>query len=140
MPPASFDTSPGPPLPAEAGLEAPFRRRVRSPSPGVSITTLAERTSASVRAVRYYEEIGLLKPLRIGQGLRRFSPEQSDIASTIVFLRQLDVPIADIRPLIDPGLCSDQRQRDLTALLTRKREALDARSAALEKALEGLGF
>lgn len=50
------------------------------------IGELAQRTGASIRSVRYYEECGLLAPTRSASGQRRY--EEPDVAR-LTLIRQL---------------------------------------------------
>ncbi|WP_307323245.1 MerR family transcriptional regulator [Microbacterium sp. SORGH_AS_0862] len=57
------------------------------------IGELSARTGASVRALRYYEEQGLLQPRRTAAGQRVYRPDDERVVSTI-------------RDLFDAGFCS----------------------------------
>lgn len=57
------------------------------------IGELAERTGASVRSLRYYEEQGLLHPSRTSSGYRDFTP--ADVCTVLL-----------LRELFDSGFCS----------------------------------
>jgi len=49
----------------------------------MKIGELAARTGASVRSLRYYEEQGLLTPVRSGNGYREYSPFAEEQVRTI---------------------------------------------------------
>ncbi|MFP7761873.1 MerR family transcriptional regulator [Marisediminicola sp. LYQ85] len=57
------------------------------------IGELSARTGVSVRALRYYEDQGLLAPRRNASGQRLYSAEHESV-------------IATIRDLLDAGFCS----------------------------------
>jgi DNA-binding transcriptional MerR regulator len=111
----------------------------------VKIGELSRTTGASVRALRYYEEEGLIRPARGGNGYRDFDDaaiEQvrqirglinSGLPTRIIreILPYLDSP-ADLLPEVPCTYMLDQvaRQREQLArritCLTRNRDALDA--------------
>lgn len=73
----------------------------------MSISAFARRSLLSVKALRLYDENGLLRPERIdpSSGYRYYSESQLDTARLISLMRKLDVPIADIAEMIarDPS-------------------------------------
>ncbi len=59
----------------------------------------------SKKSIRYYEENGLLTPKRNHEnGYRIYTEEDIQILRTIKFLRELDVPIRDLKRLHDKTL------------------------------------
>jgi DNA-binding transcriptional MerR regulator len=72
----------------------------RSSSTAISIGELSQKSGASPRMLRYYEQQGLLSPIRADNGYRRYCPE----AVTTV---------AQIRGLLDAGLPTDTIRRIL---------------------------
>lgn len=97
-------------------------------SPGVravvSISRLSEMTGVTARALRHYEEVGLIRPHRAAHGVRLFSPDQCELASLIVSLRRCDVSLDDIRSVLaDEASDSDRRAR-LRDVLQRKADEL----------------
>ena len=63
---------------------------------------LARATGNTVRTVRFYEEQGLLKPSVVsGGGHRRYTEEDLERLRLILDLRELGLPICDIRALFD---------------------------------------
>ena len=70
-------------------------------APWLSIGELADRTGASVSAIRFYEEKGLLAPLRSAGGQRRFLRSDIRRLSFILIAQQLDFSLAAIRALLD---------------------------------------
>jgi len=79
----------------------------------IPIGRFARLSGLSVGALRHYDELDLLRPADVDRftGYRRYRPDQLDIARTIGRLRDLEVPIEDIREVLgadDPG---QRRQR-----------------------------
>ncbi len=89
----------------------------------VSISHLARLTSVTVRALRHYEDLGLLDPIRTRSGERRFPPDQCERASLIALLRRCDVALDEIRDILDDP--------DEHARADRLRQALEARVSML---------
>lgn len=90
----------------------------------VGISRLAEMTGATVRALRYYEEAGLIKPRRTAAGVRCFTPDQCDLVFMIVRLRRCEVPLDVIRDLLAGSGSSSDRKTRLQAVLHRKAQEL----------------
>lgn len=130
---------------ATAQTSKPDRHDLRD-LPALAVTGiagLAQATGVSLRALRYYEARGLIRSQRTRSGARTFTPQQVEIASTVVLLRKLDVAILEIQPLIDSGRSDAERARDLRRSLERKAEDLalrlnQVRLALAATSMEGL--
>jgi DNA-binding transcriptional MerR regulator len=72
----------------------------------ISIGEFARRSRLSVKALRLYDELGVLNPARVDSdsGYRYYDDAQLDTARLVAMLRQLDMPLAAIRELlaVDP--------------------------------------
>jgi DNA-binding transcriptional MerR regulator len=68
----------------------------------VSIGEFARRSGLSPRALRIYDEVGLLPPARVDphSGYRWYTVDQLDQARLIVSLRQLGLPLARIATIL----------------------------------------
>jgi MerR family transcriptional regulator, thiopeptide resistance regulator len=104
------------------------------------IGELAKRTGLSIRALRHYDEIGLLVPSeRSFSGYRLYSDSDLQRLYRIVALRQLGMSLEEIARVLD-GAESDLREtvrRQLEAL-ERQRELQDRLRARLQSILEAL--
>ena len=66
------------------------------------IHELATLSGVSTRTLRYYDEIGLLVPLKKEDtGYRVYNQQQIDRLQQILFYRQLDMPLAQIKEILD---------------------------------------
>ena len=79
----------------------------------IPIGRFARLSGLSIGALRHYDELDLLRPADVDRftGYRRYRAEQLEVARTIGRLRDLEVPIEEIRDLLaadDPGA---QRRR-----------------------------
>ena len=67
-----------------------------------TIRQVAELSGVSVRTLHYYDEIGLLAPAAVtGAGYRRYDAAALARLQQILFFRELDFPLADIRRILD---------------------------------------
>lgn len=95
----------------------------------IGVGELARRAGLTAKAVRHYDRIGLLRPDQVdAAGYRWYAPEQIEAASRIALLRNVDVPLDDVRrcladPSATPGVLAGQRRR-LDARLTRVQRQL----------------
>ena len=72
------------------------------------IGELAHKAGVDVQTVRYYEREGLLAaPARTPSGYRAYGPEHLERLNFVRHCRSLDMPLAEIKRLID--LSSDAR-------------------------------
>ena len=73
----------------------------------ISIGEFARRSRLSLKALRLYDERGVLVPARVDQasGYRYYGTAQLDQARLVVMLRQLQLPLAAIKELLacDPA-------------------------------------
>lgn len=92
-PPATSSTS----LPAsDNGRVAPLPRR----HSWVSIASLAAELGVSFRTLRYYETVGLLRPMRTATRGRIYDADQCDRARIIIQLRSYGLGVGDIAHLL----------------------------------------
>ena len=66
-----------------------------------SLHELCQLSGVSARTLRYYDEIGLLKPVRVDVTRYRYYDDTSiTTLQTILFYRALRVPLSEIRQLL----------------------------------------
>jgi len=102
-----------------------------------TVQKLGKLAGVSTRTLRYYDEIGLLKPARISSsGYRIYGQREVDRLQHILFYRELDVGLEEIKRLIDSPGFDDKRalERHRDELLARRRQ-LDALIANVELTL-----
>ncbi|WP_265443384.1 MerR family transcriptional regulator [Flexivirga meconopsidis] len=94
------------------------------------IGQLAERTGASPRQLRYYEQQGLISPLRQVNGYRDFDEAVVERVHSIMQLLEAGVPTRLIKVLL-PCMRDGQRRPDfLTGDMLRELEQLHGRLSA----------
>jgi DNA-binding transcriptional MerR regulator len=71
-------------------------------TPTVSVGQFATMTHLSVKTLRHYHEVGLLEPAHVdaGTGYRYYALDQLPAAQLIRRLRNLKMPIADVRAVL----------------------------------------
>lgn len=66
-----------------------------------TVQKLSKLSGISTRTLRYYDEIGILKPGRINSsGYRIYGQSEVDILQQILFYRELDLKLEDIKKLL----------------------------------------
>jgi Cd(II)/Pb(II)-responsive transcriptional regulator len=106
----------------------------------MKIGELARSAGVDVQTVRYYEREGLLEaPARTASGYRAYGPRHVERLNFVRHCRSLDMPLAEVRRLIqlsgDKSLSCEDVDRLVRAHLERvraKRIALQALEAQLE--------
>lgn len=64
-----------------------------------TVKALAELAGVTPRTLRWYDQVGLLKPLRTTEaGYRLYGPQQLDRLQDILFYRELGLDLAAIQP------------------------------------------
>jgi DNA-binding transcriptional MerR regulator len=76
------------------------------------IGRFARLTGLSVKALRHYDELGLLRPAAVDpeSGYRQYAPDQVEPAETIRLLRRLELPLDDIATLLATSEPSEMRR------------------------------
>jgi protein phosphatase len=72
----------------------------------LTIGEFARASRLSAKALRLYDELGLLRPVVVdpGNGYRRYAPEQLEQARLVAWLRRIGMPLAEIRTVLElPG-------------------------------------
>lgn len=104
------------------------RKTVRRENEMLTVHQVADLTGVSIRTLHYYDEIDLLCPAQVTDtGYRMYDEEELKRLEHILFFRELDLPLKEIKRLMDgPDFDDDdlmQRHRNLLAI---KRDRLNA--------------
>lgn len=92
----------------------------------------ARRFNVSTKTLRFYEALGLLKPLRTNTGWRTYGPAQMSRLHQVLALKSLGLPLKRIRELLADQLT------DLDAVLRMQEAAFRARISEDRRRLEVL--
>ena len=75
-----------------------------------TVKEVSELTGISIRTLRYYDEINLLKPAKVTEaGYRLYDEDSLKKLRQIMFLREMDVSLSDIKVFMK-GSESDNRK------------------------------
>ncbi|QCT01320.1 transcriptional regulator [Paenibacillus algicola] len=102
-----------------------------------TIQKLAEMAGVSTRALRYYDEIGLLHPNRISSsGYRIYSRREVERLQQIMFYRELSLPLDTIQELLDaPGFDSLAALKGHREQLLGQKQRLDLLIQNVERSI-----
>jgi DNA-binding transcriptional MerR regulator len=73
---------------------------LKAPARFVSITDLAKRVGITARALRHYQDRGLIRSHRLARNVRAYDLETVVIVETIVALREVGLPINTIGKIL----------------------------------------
>jgi DNA-binding transcriptional MerR regulator len=111
---------------------APKRTLASSVTPTLlSIGELSERTGVPTSALRYYDELGLVRPAARAAGRRRYAASAVGDVAVILFFREIGFSLAEIRRFIAGGRQSQQEiiDRKLAELAEHQHRIEVARTA-----------
>jgi DNA-binding transcriptional MerR regulator len=117
-------------LPVQSVLESSG-----TPKP-LSIGELAERTGVATTALRYYDELGLVRPAARVSGRRRYAVSAVADVGAVIFLREVGFSLAEIGSLVAGGGRGSWQEivdRKLVEL-AEQQHRLEVARAALEHA------
>jgi len=102
-----------------------------------TILKLSRLAGVSTRTLRYYDEIGILKPARINSsGYRIYGQVEINQLQQILFYRQLEVSLDRIKKLVTaPSYDGARALRDHHEKLIERRTQLDVLITNLEKTI-----
>ena len=105
-----------------------------------TVKALAELAGVTPRTLRWYDQTGLLKPLRTTEaGYRLYGPKQLDRLQDILFYRELGLDLASIRTILDDPAFDRQAalQSHLTELKVR-RARLDELILTVQRTIDNI--
>ncbi|MFT8420903.1 MAG: MerR family transcriptional regulator [Gluconacetobacter sp.] len=94
---------------------------------------VARRFGVTVKALRVYEEAGLIRPVRNGHGWRTYGQAECERLHLVLLLRRFGLTIARIAEMFAAG------QPDLAAMLDLQAEALTEQQARIRETLSLIG-
>lgn len=104
-----------------------------------TVKQVAELSGVSVRTLQYYDEIGVFKPTEISDsGYRLYDDEALNVLQQILFFKELDFPLSDIRKIMeDPKYDKINAFKKQKELIKAKRDRLNGLLGLLEKLEKG---
>lgn len=102
-----------------------------------TVQKLGRMAGISTRTLRYYDEIGILKPAKINSsGYRIYGQKEINRLQQILFYRELGVSLESIKDIITaPNFDGAAALREHRVKLLEKREQLDRLIANVEKTI-----
>lgn len=102
-----------------------------------TIKRLAELAGVSARTLRYYDEIGLLRPCRINSdGYRIYGEREVDLLQQILFYKSMDMKLEEIQKIIsNPDFDTKKALEEHYEKLISRRKQLDQLILTVEKTL-----
>lgn len=92
-----------------------------------TIKEVSKITGVSIRTLRYYDEIGLLKPAKLtDSGYRLYDAGSLQRMQEILFFKELELPLSEIKKIMeDPSYDREQALLAQKSLLEKKRNRLN---------------
>ena len=100
----------------------------------LTIGDFSRMTQLSVKTLRHYHDVGLLAPHHVdpATGYRYYTVDQVPTAQVVRRLRALDMPVPEVRSVLDAEL------EDRTTIISTHLGRLETRLAATQAAVEAL--
>ena len=107
----------------------------------LTVGEAAASAGVSVRTLRHYDEIGLLRPARVsGAGYRLYGEGEMRRLERILFFKELEFRLEEIRAIMaHPEYDERTAIARQLALMKKRRERIELLIARLEDALDGEG-
>lgn len=105
-----------------------------------TVKEVSDITGVSIRTLRYYDEIGLLKPTRLTEaGYRLYDNQALEKLQQIMFFREIEVSLSEIKEIMDsPGYDKEQVLLTQKALLEKKRNSLNGLIELITDVMKGV--
>ena len=105
-----------------------------------TVKDVSEITGVSIRTLRYYDEIGLLKPTELTKaGYRLYDNKALEKLQEIMFFRELEIPLIDIKKIMDnPNYDKEQALLAQKSLLEQKRNRLNGIIELITDVMKGV--
>lgn len=102
-----------------------------------TVSQLAKLSGVSGRTLRYYDQIGLLKPAKVNESSYRiYCEEEVDLLQQILFFRELNISLREIKDIIhQPDFNQIDALRRHYDHLLKKRFRLDQIIATVERTI-----
>jgi len=102
-----------------------------------TVQKLAQLAGVSTRTLRYYDEVGILKPARINSsGYRIYGAKEVDRLQQILFYRELGIGLDSIKEIVTaPSFDGAAALKEHHEKLLEKRQQLDALIENVEKTI-----
>lgn len=97
-----------------------------------TVKEMSEIASVTIKTLHHYDKIGLLPPDEVSEaGYRLYGRKALERLQEILFYRELDFPLKEIKAILDG-------QPDRVSILSDQKKQLEARSQRLERLVDTL--
>lgn len=105
-----------------------------------TVKDVSEITGISIRTLRYYDEIGLLKPTKLtNSGYRLYDNKALEKLQEIMFFRELEIPLVDIKKIMEnPNYDKEQMLLTQKKILEKKRNRLNGIIELITDVMKGV--
>lgn len=105
-----------------------------------TVKEISKITGISIRTLRYYDEIGLLKPARVTEaGYRLYDDQELEKLQGILFYKELEIPLSDIKKIMENPEYDKQKALAVQkSLLERKRNRLNGIIELIDDVMKGV--
>lgn len=104
-----------------------------------TVKAVSELTGVSIRTLRYYDEIDLLKPAKVTEaGYRLYDENSLKKLRQIIFFRELEVPLSEIKAIMKDSESDDRKILETQKMmLEMKRNRLNGIIELISDMLKG---
>ena len=104
-----------------------------------TVKEISDLTGISVRTLRYYDEIGLLKPTKKSDaGYRLYDDKALETLQQVLFFREFDIPLKEIKAVMEnPVLERNQILQMQRKMLVAKKERMERLINSIDDILKG---
>ena len=105
-----------------------------------TVKEVSKLAGVSIRTLRYYDEIGLLKPTATTEaGYRLYSDKDLERLQEIMFFKEMELPLESIKQLLeDPNMDRQEMLRMQQAVLEKKRNRLNGIIELIQDVRKGI--
>lgn len=105
-----------------------------------TVKDVSKISGVSIRTLRYYDEIGLLKPTELSDaGYRLYDNKALARLQEIMFFKELEIPLEDIKKIMDnPNYDKEQALLTQKNLLEQKRNRLNGIIELISDVMKGV--
>lgn len=103
----------------------------------MTVKEVADLTGVTVKTLHHYHKIGLLQPAdRTEAGYRLYGKEDLKLLQEILFYKELDVPLKEIKKLIEEKKSRIDVLKEQRYFMQEKKKHLDSLSTRIDEAIE----
>lgn len=105
-----------------------------------TVKEISQITGVSIRTLRYYDEIGLLKPTELSNaGYRLYDDAALEKLQEIMFFKELEIPLLNIKKIMEnPNYDREQALLTQKTLLEQKRNRLNGIIELITDVMKGV--